>query len=589
MPQPLQHAQAVPAPAPTHCFAQRNESGDFPVIIDNLPPHVSTTQLYVVFRRYGTVRRASRTHHSQGVVNFASHDAALAAVKGEDHRQIQDQALRVSAAFLPQEAVTKGCWRCSLCKFLNAATDQECQGYMCGIQRIDGDIAAFDQLVEAAYSTVPAATPTPAPAPASAPVPASVPAPTDAHVFYAPTGEPAEHFYSDPSYEQPRAEAVEPLPDASQEEYAQGEDQQGDDARPPPPQPQRHCVVAMKIPTNITEHTLMKVFTKYSADHERSYVEGWIADQSFERENQLYGSHVRFLVGAGLSEAQVVFSHREYAQSAALGESGRMVDGKRIVCTYAAELFVVNLTLVNAKDQEHWAATETEEKVRERMGFAGAVDQVHMRADGCSIGFYTCTSALALIASLDGKTKWPWRDEWKAELAPNSRWPCMKCGWCNSSTRPTCSQCAAPRAPASAPQWWECVRRAVADGQGYNPYDGCGGETPPSTCSSDRRSSGNSGIGEDGGSGPMPMRMRRRRRRESDDCGSEPTPADSRSTSSRTPADSPAHQQSKSLQDPPFPTHQGGSGWTAAATATGGRSGTGGRARGHRGGGGRRK
>lgn len=572
MPQSLQHAPAVPAPAPTHCFAQRNESispcGDFPVIVDNLPPHVSTTQLYVVFRRYGVIGRASRTHHSQGVVNFASHDAALAAVKGEDHRQIQDQALRVSAAFLPQEAVTKGCWRCSLCKFLNAAGDQECQGYMCGIQRIDGDIAAFDQLVETAYNAVPA------PAPTLAPAPVPVPAPNNEHVFYATTGEPGEHFYSDPSYEPPRTEAVEPRPDPSQEEYPlQGEEHQGDDANPP--QPQRHCVVATKVPVDITQRTLVKVFTKYSRDHERSYVEGWIrsADAEVRR--------------GATTEAQVVFSHREHAQVAVSAESGRMVDGERIRCTYAAEVFVVKAT---ATDPAAWAISSkaplATEQLKNAMGMHGAVDQLHMRADGYSAVFYTCTSALDAIAAENGATRLG--SEWKVELAQNSRWPCMRCGSCNSCTQSACSQCAAPRAPASAPRWWECVRRAVSDGQGYNPYDGCGGEATPSACSSDRRSSGDSIGKERDGDGMGSMRMRRRRSRQSDDCGSEQTPADSRSSSSRTPADSPAHQ-SKVLQDPPFPAHQGGSGWTAAAAATSGRSATGGRARGHRGGGGRRK
>eukprot|EP00756_Hemistasia_phaeocysticola_P040522 Hpha_TRINITY_DN16867_c2_g1::TRINITY_DN16867_c2_g1_i8::g.149188::m.149188/K11824/AP2A; AP-2 complex subunit alpha len=292
---------------------------------------------------------------------------------------------------------------------------------------------------------------------------APAPAPAPAPYYFGQAG----HFYTDPSYEPPR-EVPEPRPDTPEDEHRP----QGDEVRPP--QPQRHCVVAMKVPRNISQRTLVSVFTKFSPDHKRSYVKGWIR-------------HAQADAPREMTEAQVVFSDREHAQVAVGAETGRVVDGERIVCTYAAEAYVVTAT---PADLATWATVSPDAataELREAMGAHGAVDQLHTGPEGYKALFYTCSSALDAIATENGATRMG--TEWKLELAPNSRWPCMRCGSCNSCVLSACSQCRASRAAVVPSRWWECVRRAVAEGSGYNPYDGCGASPQSST---DRRSSGDS-------------------------------------------------------------------------------------------------
>eukprot|EP01065_Artemidia_motanka_P022147 TRINITY_DN2635_c2_g1_i1.p1 TRINITY_DN2635_c2_g1~~TRINITY_DN2635_c2_g1_i1.p1 ORF type:complete len:637 (+),score=247.65 TRINITY_DN2635_c2_g1_i1:251-2161(+) len=631
MPQPQPLPQPTPAQAPPSASGgldgvkevEQQQPAGYTIVVDNLPPHVSTTQLYVVFRRYGTVLRAWRSHHSQGMVTYPSKGEALAAAKGEDYRQIQEQALRVSPTFVADETPRKGYWRCVLCQWSNSVAATDCQGYMCGLQRTEGDLGAFDQMVDPLGFMRQAPQPPPPPQHmvsvhqhhhhhhhhhhhaqhmhhhhhhhhAHHHAHHVVPQPC----YAAP---PAEDYaaaqYRQPSYpQQPlssAAPAFQPPPPPQPPQYEREREAEPEgpavkyaDACAPeepaeaaaavPPAMAKHCVIVTHVPTNITDRTLLKVFTKYASPHDGTPVDGFIR-------------RMEPLTPRALTEAQVVFATREAAEAAVQGESGRLVDGERIVCKYATECF--SLTAVPANPKQ-WAASVDEigrQRLESEIGAIfvayGAVDSIAVTHSGISVSYYTMSSAADAVMAEEGHCRYG--SQWTLSLSAESRWPCMCCGRCSPASMTACGGCRSLRVPVDAVRWWELAKWAAKE-HTYSPFDGC--ISAQDAAPAARRTSDGSGSSgrrerdEASRSDGLQLRPRRRKHRSGDgECdGSEVSdPTAEGSSSTATPVQSPVLTDS---QEPHHgrggrgvaPAQQQGGGWSLPKA--GGRT-----SRGHRG------
>ena len=445
------------------------------IVVDRLPQQCTTIHLFTAFRKYGPILRAWRTHGQQGLVTFGNMHDALVAVKHENGKQVSNEPLQVTAAFYDTtEASKSGWWQCALCRWWTEAKNTSCTGFMCGLKKQEEGIAAIeDHLKE--YATYEDATCEPADAPIqgsqyySYEQPYYEEPPMDQQYnkhqsvqggggggggggYNNGTYYPQQEYMPPPPpttmHQQPRVNKYQPPIEHSPEVSV----------APPPSQLNAHCVVTCNVPTNITDKTLNKVFSKFAPS--KKDLSGWVNVGTMT-------------IPRPLAEGQVLFDTAEGAKAAVEGESSRAVDGEQIWCTYAEEVFVVSVV---GSEREQWNAIMSQESDPNRSRVISELSPIFEsygkrnsyipHENVLFVEYYSLTSALDAIANEDGMQRAGFTLQ--VALAPcGTRWPCNNCLKINSAAETNCEVCSAQRTPIHARSLKDAILKTVTENQSF--------------------------------------------------------------------------------------------------------------------------
>eukprot|EP01060_Flectonema_neradi_P019887 TRINITY_DN273_c1_g1_i1.p1 TRINITY_DN273_c1_g1~~TRINITY_DN273_c1_g1_i1.p1 ORF type:complete len:609 (+),score=136.18 TRINITY_DN273_c1_g1_i1:185-2011(+) len=477
-----------------------NKSGT--IVVDRLPQQCTTIHLFTAFRKYGPILRAWRTHGQQGLVTFSNMQDALTAVKNEHGRQVSNEPLQVTAAFYDITEPTKaGWWQCALCRWWTEAKNTSCAGFSCGLKKQEEGIAAIEEQLKeyASYDDV---------------IPDNEPSMQqgqqgpqyysydqqqqqqpqqqpqyyeEAPMDYGTSKHPHPGGYSNGTYYPPQDYMPPPPPTAMHQQQQQQHHHRVNkyqpplehspevNVAPPPTQLNSHCVITCNVPTNITDKTLNKVFSKFAPS--KKDLSGWVNVGAMN-------------MPRALAEGQVLFDTADGAKAAVEGESSRAVDGEPIWCTYAEEVFIISVV---AAERDQWNSIMSVESDPNQSRVLAELSPVFesygkrnsykLHENVLFIEYYSLTSALDAISNEDGMQRAGFTLQ--VALAPcGTRWPCSNCLKINSAADTHCEVCNGQRTPIHARSLKDAIIKAITENQGYgdsyrgyccNPsYDGVG-------------------------------------------------------------------------------------------------------------------